>query len=110
MALRAGRRNRRILIQRDTGSMKDKLNKPIQNWTTLYTEYADEIPVSGAEAFRTSREMSAKTSRFIIRHIAGITTKDRIVYEGENWDIVYTRSINDSLGAIGLEILAEVKK
>lgn len=101
-----GKLDRTIVIQRRTATPND-YNEEIYSWATLVTIKAAVLPALGWERFRSGREMSADTARFIVRYYSGITVKDRISYNSKTWDIT---GIAEMGRRRFLELTAEVVK
>jgi SPP1 family predicted phage head-tail adaptor len=103
--LRAGRRNRKVIIERATTS-EEVIGAPKKTWATLRTEWAEEIPIGGKEQLASGREMSTRISRFNFLYFTNVTEKDRLNYDGRYWDIVAIRPLGFNEG---LEITAEAR-
>ena len=104
---RAGRRDRLITIQTDSGSSVDAIGNPVESWGTHTQPWAEYIPVSGREVFESGREVIRESARFIIDYDSSITANGyRISYNSKTWDIVYIRELGREEA---LEILAEVR-
>lgn len=103
--LRAGRRDRQIIIQQFSTS-ETVVGAPEQTWTTYATVWAEYIPISGKEALQLNRETSAELVDFVILYDANITPKHRISYGGKTWDILFLKEIGRREG---LRITAEAR-
>lgn len=107
--MRAGDLNRRIRIERasqvrdSVGGIKD-VWVPIENGESVPAMFR---PVRGREKFleASERELSFRSARFTIRYRNDVKPKDRVVYEDQNWDIVYLAEVGKR---DGLEISAEI--
>jgi len=102
--MRAGRLSRRVAIQ----SVAETLNaygEPIKAWTTAYTVYAQVTPLRGDERALNQQLVSRADTKFRIRYNSDmtITTKYRLVFDGENYDITAILEIGRKEG---WEILA----
>jgi SPP1 family predicted phage head-tail adaptor len=87
MAMRAGKLDRRIVIQA-LGVVRDGLGQPVETWSPAYTRFAEVQSVSGGEAFGDQQREAKATKTFRIRHIAGLAPKThRIAFDGEAYDI-----------------------
>lgn len=107
--LSAGQLDRRLTIQQST-TTRDASGGAVVGYANQYTNVPCMIkPFTGREKFfkEGAREVSYRQYRFVIRYIAGITEKHRIVFEGANWDILY---IAELTRRDGLEITAQVAK
>jgi len=102
--MRAGKLRRRVAIQSLTET-KDTYGEPIKSWTTVYTVYAQVLPLRGDERAQNQQLMSRADTKFRIRYNSDmtITTKHRLVYDGDNYDITAILEIGRKEG---WEILA----
>lgn len=103
--MRAGRLDRRITIQRFTET-RSKYNESIRSWADLYTVWASKRTQSGREALQGEQVVASNTVVFTIRHKA-ITPQDRILFEGQTYDI---KSLNELGRREGLEIICTVQE
>lgn len=96
----AGALDRRIALQRATMT-RDAFNEPVYAWSTLATVWASKTDVSDRERL-TSAEVAAEIStRFRVRWssvTASLTPKDRVSYDGKNYDIVSVKEISRRAG------------
>ena len=116
--MKAGKMDERITIQtltQGTGS----IGNPTESWADLATVWADVQPETGKEILETGgsrqqlengREITERRARFFIRHRSDVTTKHRISYDSELWDIESIRVVDKDKRKDGLEILAKVIK
>jgi len=84
--MRAGRLDRRIVIQKDTPT-RSATGAEKQAWSTLATVWAEKRHVAGGETFRGVQVVAKATLAFVIRHRTDVTTKMRVSYDGELYDI-----------------------
>lgn len=87
----AGSLDRRLTIQKSV-TTRDASGAAIESFQTVYANVPAMIkPSSGREKFHveSGREIAYKQYRFVIRYIAGLTPKHRVVFEGENYDILF---------------------
>lgn len=93
---KAGRLDRRIVVQRAT-TAADAHGTPIETWADLVSTWAavEYIQTGTGEEYRDAVHLSTNTVVFTIRHRPGILVTDRIVYAGENHDIL---SISEASG------------
>jgi len=105
--IRAGRRDRKITIERDSGTTRNAIGSIISNWVTLRSTWVEVIPTSGNEAFRVGADRVVKSARFVMPFFSDLTEKDRIVFDSQNWGIVYIREIGRREAT---EVLAQVAK
>ena len=87
MAMRAGKLDRRIVIQAK-GVARDAIGQPVETWSAAYSRKAHVESLAGAEAFGDQQREAKKAKRFTIRHIAGLdASTHRIAYQGEVYNI-----------------------
>lgn len=105
-----GKMDRQIVLQRKT-TVKDSIGYPVETWATLATVWADVRPVSGREALGSGealgRLLGSQTAQMFIHFYSGLTTADRISYDGKTWEIRYIREVGRGEMT---EIVAEVIK
>ncbi|MEW7009493.1 phage head closure protein [Lentilitoribacter sp. EG35] len=86
----AGKLDRRIIIERNTGSGVNEFNEPDDNWEKFTTVSAERKDVSDSEKISAGQVNATRMSRFVIRSSQKsrtIDAKDRINYDGTLWDI-----------------------
>lgn len=103
----AGKLDRKIRIERDSGSSRDSLGAPVEEWEKFRDVWANVVPMSGGEVFTAGKDTPGQVSKFFVRYFLGLNEKDRISYDGKAWDILYFREIGRQRG---WEILAQVHK
>lgn len=86
--MRAGKLDRRLTIQRRTETSRNGYNEPVYDWADLATVWAQQRPERGAERFTAGQVNGAAVMTFHIRWLEGLTEKDRLVYEGQVFEIV----------------------
>lgn len=94
----AGRRDTLVSIQRFT-STQDDYGEEVQTWAELGKEWAALFFGTGTERREAAREQGEQAATFNVRAndiTRGIRIRDRIVLDGENWDIVSTAPIRRS--------------
>jgi len=101
--MRAGKLDREVTLQKRSAS-QDAFGAPVETWSTLATVWAEVREERGREFFSGGTASEEKRS-FFIRWMNGITSKDRVLYNGIAHDI---RSIREIGRQDGLEILATV--
>lgn len=90
MSLDAGRRNKRIVIQRETEIGRDALNNPVRDWTQLANPWADVIFGSGTERRSAAQTGGTQAATFEVlkdSRTATLLMTDRILFMGAPWDI-----------------------
>ena len=103
MGLPAGKRDRRIVLQRAT-STKNGLNEDVKQWSALGTRWAEKLDVSDGEQLRAAQMGATITTRFrVLRRDAvnaSLTPRDRIVLGSLVYEITGIKEIDPD----GLEI------
>lgn len=67
--------------------------------STVYADpqklFADVVEISGTERFKsqTAQDFSQRIARFTFWYFRKINFTDRVIYDGENWDIINIRNI-----------------
>jgi len=106
--MRAGRLDRRIVIQRAISSA-DAFNQPVETFSTLATVWAEAIPVNDGERMKAGQTLADKMIRFTIRYsstVDNVDPRDRIVFDGRTYDIAGVKEIGRREG---LEITATAR-
>lgn len=84
---RAGSRDKRVKLKRSVDT-RDSYGGVEQQWIVYATPWAREIPVRLSEMFMNASERSSQIRRFNIPFRRDISPKDRLEYEGYNYDII----------------------
>jgi SPP1 family predicted phage head-tail adaptor len=84
--MQAGKLDRTITLQRKAETVS-ATGATVTAWTTLATVRAEIVTASTSEFLTDFGEAENDDSTFRIRYLAGITTADRIVYEGKAFNI-----------------------
>jgi SPP1 family predicted phage head-tail adaptor len=85
--MRAGAFNRRITIQRLVET-EDNYGQPIKTWPVLVSNLpAQVLPFRGHERFQTQKFDAENIKRFRVRFRQDLSTKYRIVFEDNLFDI-----------------------
>ena len=84
-----GRMDKKITIQQwtDDSPAQDAYGAPSGTWTTYVTRWAEKIDKGGREFFQGGLVGEA-TCMFKVRYVSGLTTKMRINYDSEYYDII----------------------
>jgi head-tail adaptor len=85
----AGDLDRKITIQR-IAITRDSIGGTVEGYVNLHVNVPARVEAyNGREKFHehSDREISYRQRIFKIRYISGLLATDRIVYNGENWDI-----------------------
>jgi len=105
MAMRPGDLDRRIQLQR-YGQTVDADNQPAIGYSPIATVWASVTPVSDGERVRASEVGATISMRFQVWYsstVADLNPKDRVIYNGKNFDIVGVKELGRREG---LEISA----
>jgi SPP1 family predicted phage head-tail adaptor len=86
--MRAGKLDRRLTIRRLTETGRNAYNEPILEWADVATVWAQQRPERGSERFAAAQVNGTSVMTFQIRYLAGLDVKDRLVYEGREYEIV----------------------
>ena len=87
--MRQGPLNRRITVERFTATTDD-YGGEVKAWATYCTAWANVTFGKGDERRQAAQEQASLTATFRVRAnapTAGITTTDRIIFDGGVWDI-----------------------
>lgn len=106
--MRAGKLDRRIVLQRFTTTLDD-YNEPVKSWSTLATRSASFEPLSDGERFRAGETAATASARFVIRYssaVADLNPKDRLTFDGDTWQILHVKEVGRREG---IEITATVR-
>lgn len=106
--MRAGELNRSIVIQAAT-TTQNGFGEPVETWAKIHT--ADTLPAAikperGGERFTAQQVVGKAVITFKIRWRTDVTTINRIVYDGRDWDIHDVRPLGKREG---LEIDASAR-
>lgn len=86
MAFTAQELNHRITFERrETGT--DPAGQPIDTWVQIGEAYARVDPMLGRERFAAMQVTAQAQTKFTMRHLSGVTTDDRLIYNGEPWNL-----------------------
>ena len=104
--MRAGDLDRSIDIQTSTAT-QNSVGEPILTWADVASAVpARVMPTRGGERFTAQQVVGDAVTTFRIRYRTGVTVRNRIVYDGKNWDI---RDVREIGRREGLEIDATAR-
>jgi SPP1 family predicted phage head-tail adaptor len=103
--MRAGQA-RKVQVYR-YAEAKDAYGEAVKTWALLFSTWAEVLPQTGTEVFRADKDVGVKSARFRLYYTDKIQLTDRLVFDGENYDIKYIREIGFKEDT---EILAEVRQ
>lgn len=101
--MRAGRLDRTIIIERGA-HVVDPAGTPSFTWATVATLRAERIQSSTDEYLQAQGANAETVMIFRTRFVAGITTADRVLYEGEVFNL---REVKELGRRRGLELRTE---
>jgi SPP1 family predicted phage head-tail adaptor len=84
--LNIGNMDRRITIERKTEAKKPS-GSVVPTWTPLATVWAEVLQQTASEFFTGYGEAETGTVIFRIRHFPGVTTADRVMFEGTPYSL-----------------------
>ena len=91
----AGKLNRRIDIQEKTITT-DADGYKVESWETLHTPMANIQTVTGREFHAGRRLLADANMYFIIWYKAGVTTQNRIKYNGKIHEILSVEDVGEA--------------
>jgi head-tail adaptor len=100
-----GRRDRKIVIERDMGTAANALNEAVPVWTSWKTVWAEKVEARGAEMLAFDRKVNSRIATFKCPFIEGLTPTDRVNEGGTIWNIIAQSEIGRR---VGTEIVAEI--
>ena len=83
--MRTGKLDQQIVIQSLTETSNG--GSLSRSWSTLATVFGHVMTAKGNEAFQAARVNADETIRVTIRYRADVTTKHRIQWQSQNYDI-----------------------
>lgn len=92
--MRAGRLNKRIVIEQKT-TVDDDFGQPIETWSTFATVWASVEYQSGKEGFTADQLQAELITRFRIRYLANVTALMRVKFSGVVYDIQSVMNTNE---------------
>jgi SPP1 family predicted phage head-tail adaptor len=87
-----GKFNRRILIQK-VAIVTGATGQPIEQWETYRQKWAKLSYEGGSEKFEADKETAINVVKFMIRYEATITEQMKVVYDSNDYDILYIEEI-----------------
>lgn len=104
--MRAGKLDRTISIERES-EIVTPAGGVVTTWTNLATVRAQIVTQSASEFLTGYGEAEAGTVVFRIRYLDGVTTADRVTYEGAQYNV---KEISEIGRRRGLELRAVVTR
>lgn len=87
-----GQLDRRITIQSQAGT-QDEFGQSVDSWSDVATVWAQVKFKAGSESVSANKLTTGADCIFTIRYRSQITTRNRIIYEGEYYDIIHKAEI-----------------
>jgi len=84
--MKAGLLDERVIFEQRTDS-KNAYGEEVPVWSTFSTVWADVITTDGDERYTALRDTARVRYRVRIRYLTNLSTKMRMVYLGENYNI-----------------------
>lgn len=93
----AGEMREQIQIQLDTIGSQNSYGEPVATWATITggTVWAEARPLRGAETMVAQQVSDDLSFVFILRYLAGITPKNRVLYRSRYFDINAVLNVNE---------------
>ena len=88
MRLEAGKFDRKVVFQSITETPDSGSGEIAPTWSTYKTTWAQYLPMKENERFAAGRELGTFVADFIVRYFSALSEKDRIQFDGRNWDIL----------------------
>lgn len=105
--MQAGRRDRKIIIERDMGTTANALNEAVPVWTAWKTVWAERVETKGNELLAFDRKVTSRIATFKCPFIDGLAPTDRLNEDGVIWNIISQTEVGRR---VGTEILAEIRE
>lgn len=84
-----GHLNAIVTIQRDTGTTKDAMGSPVENWQAQYTDYwCMWEPKNGDDQFDSNQKVSKQPITVTMDYISDVTGSDRILKDSKVYRIL----------------------
>ena len=106
--MRAGDRNRRIVLRRAANATDDYGGR-VTVWTTLATVWAEHLAISDGERLRAAQMGASATDRFRVLKGAAwadLSAQDQLTFAGRTYAIDGVKPIENG---VGLEITATAR-
>jgi SPP1 family predicted phage head-tail adaptor len=90
--MRIGLLDRRVTIQA-LSIAPDGSGQEVETWTPVATVWMRVRPFRGGERFLAQQVVGKAVTTFEARYRSDVTVKNRLLYDGKNWDIADVRQI-----------------
>lgn len=88
MGLKAGKLDRRVLLQQRVAALHPETNEEMEAWMDVASVWAEFLPAGAIEEVRQDTRTNRQPARFRIRYRPGVTGGTmRVVFDGEPWRI-----------------------
>ena len=84
--LHAGRLTQRLTLRRRVAGV-DAFGQESVTWADLASVWGEAEPLQGREFFAAAQVREDVTVRFVIRYRSDVTAKDRVVWNGREFDV-----------------------
>lgn len=95
--MRSGRLTEEIQIERFTSTV-DEYGTPVQDWTQIAVLRADKVEQTTTEYIRNYGASDEELVAFRARYFEGITNADRVIWNGEAFNIKSIAPIDRRMG------------
>ena len=95
---------RHSIVIQSVARVSDGAGGQTETWSTQTTAYASIQPIKGYQKFQAMQTETPITHKIKMRYQAGISTQNRIVFDGRTFDVVEVLNIDER--NIVLHILA----
>lgn len=92
--MRAGELRHLVTIQQAAISQGTD-GAAVETWSTFATVYASVEPLVGKEMFASKQVQSQTTHRIRIRHLAGVTSSHRVLFDGRVFNITEVLNLQE---------------
>jgi SPP1 family predicted phage head-tail adaptor len=101
--MKAGRMTEAVTVERETETV-DQYGTVTKTWATIATRKAEIIQAGTTELLKPFGEEEQSAIVFRVRYVADVTTKDRLTYRGQAFNI---RDIKEIGRRRGLDLRCE---
>ena len=94
-----GKLDRRIALETNTPS-QDTYGDPIESWGALDTVWAEKLTSKAFEKFTGEKLSGFNQIAWMIRHRTDVDNLARVVYDGENYEVLGVTEVGRKKGLI----------
>lgn len=87
MAFQAQELNHRVTFERMQEVIDPETGYRTEEWVQVAEAYARVDPMLGRERLAALQVVAEEQTKFTMRHLTGITTYDRLLWNGGEWNI-----------------------